>query len=283
MSESALKREEEELPSCRPFLKWAGGKRQLLNEILKRVPAQFNTYHEPFIGGGAVFFALQPEKAVLADLNSELISCYESVRDELPALISWLEQYRYDEKEYYRIRGLDRTPEFHILPKYVRAARLIYLNRTCFNGLYRVNRSGFFNTPFGRYKNPTIVDRENLTRCAEALRGVTFVTDSFESLLDRVVEGDFVYLDPPYPPLSASADFTSYTDQDFSWEDQVRLKEVCDQLHARGALFLLSNAGIDSIRELYEGHSIDEVAAKRAINSKGGKRGAVHEFLIRNF
>jgi len=283
MSESALKKEEETPSLCRPFLKWAGGKRQLLGEILQRAPAEYGTYHEPFIGGGAVFFGLRPQRAILADLNEELISCYESVRDELPALLDWLEQYKYEEKEYYRIRSLDRTPEFQILPKYVRAARLIYLNKTCFNGLYRVNRSGFFNTPFGRYANPKIVDYENLKACSDVLQEVEFHVGPFETLLDRVAEGDFVYLDPPYPPVSASADFTSYTDKDFSWEDQVRLKGVCDQLHERGVKFLLSNAGIASVRELYRDYSLDEVDAKRAINSKGGKRGEVPEFLIRNY
>ncbi|MCI5065475.1 DNA adenine methylase [bacterium] len=284
-SSAAIRVSEVEVPFVdpHPFLKWAGGKRQLLPEILYRVPDQFGTYFEPFLGGGAVFFALSPKRAVLSDLNRELIGTYSVIRDELDLLLDWLPKYKYEKEEYYRIRALDRAPEFQFLPEHVRAARVIYLNRTCFNGLYRVNSSGYFNTPIGKYKNPKIVDEENLRACSQALQGATLSHRSFDAVLDEVKKGDFVYLDPPYPPLSASADFTNYTEESFSWDDQVRLREFCVELDRKGAFFLLSNAGIPPIQELYDRFTVEEILAKRAINSKSDRRGEVCEVLVRNY
>ncbi len=274
--------DEDELVA-RPFVKWAGGKAQLIPEIIKRIPKKYNTYYEPFVGGGAVFFALRPQKAVLADINSELINTYEVIRSNLQGLMKELSHHRYEEEYYYRVRAQDRDPLYSSYSPVQRAARFIYLNKTCYNGLYRVNKSGFFNTPFGKYTNPTILDQKNLTACNVALKNVECLVQPFDSILERAEEGDFVYLDPPYAPLSATSDFTSYTREGFGPDMQRKLAEVCVQLDKKGVRFLLSNSSADEIRELYQNFQIDEVYASRAINSKAAKRGSVVEFLIRNY
>jgi DNA adenine methylase len=269
--------------TCRPFVKWAGGKRGLLTEIIRRLPPSFNRYMEPFLGGGAVFFALSSRPAFLADSNGELVISYEAVRDECEELISLLSTYEHSEEEFYRIRALDRAPDFASLSRVERAARLIYLNKTCFNGLYRVNAKGFFNVPFGRYENPKICDAANLKACSQKLSRAVLSVSSFEHVLEVAEKGDFVYFDPPYAPVSKTSDFTSYVPGGFDDAAQELLMLVCLQLHQRGVQWILSNSNVPLIHELYRGFRIEQVYAPRAINSKASGRGAVTELLIRNY
>lgn len=269
--------------SCRPFLKWAGGKTQLLPHLMHRIPNSFNRYIEPFLGGGALFFALQPRLALLADCNQELINCYHVVRTEVESLIEELQGYRYDKDMYYAVRELDRGPDFGKLSRVKRAARLIYLNKTCFNGLYRVNSKGFFNVPFGTYTDPTIVDAENLRACSRALQKTVIQSGNFEQVPEIADTGDFVYFDPPYAPSSDTADFTSYSKDGFDDSAQEMLLLICLQLNQKGVKWMVSNSNTTLIQELYRGFKIEPVGAMRAINSKGSKRGTVVELLIRNF
>jgi DNA adenine methylase len=197
----------------RPFVKWAGGKGQLLPELMARVPKRFNCYVEPFVGGGALFFHLQPEQAVLSDSNPELINLYVVIRDQVEELIEDLGQHVYDREYYYRLRQVDRTPEYDGWSAVEQASRLIYLNKTCYNGLYRVNSKGEFNVPFGRYKNPTILDENTLRACHEALQGVDIECRDFREVWMDLGKGDFVYFDPPYVPVSATAKFDEYTQE----------------------------------------------------------------------
>ncbi len=268
-------------PVAKPFLKWVGGKTVLLPEILPRLPKKIGTYYEPFLGGGAVFFALAAEKrfvrAILSDSNAELMNTYGAVAWEVEAVIKRLEEHVYEKSHYYAVRA--SAPRS--LP--TRAARFIYLNRTCFNGLYRVNKSGQFNVPFGRYTNPTICDEENLRAVSEALRVLGFinlVADNFETAVLGAKAGDAVYFDPPYVPASDTANFTAYTKSGFGPEEQTRLRDVAKDLVYRGAHVLLSNSDTPFVRKLYKGFKIETVEAPRRVNSKGGKRGNVGELLI---
>jgi DNA adenine methylase len=259
-----------------PFVKWVGGKRKLISELRKHIPASFGTYYEPFVGGGALFWALRPASAILSDANARLVNAYVAVRDRPDAIIDELRTYPYERKFYGRTRALiDEGTSAQ------RAARFIYLNRTGFNGLYRVNRRGEFNVPFGRYANPTICDAETLRACSAALRGVEIVRGDFADVLARAKKGDFVYCDPPYVPLSATSSFAQYTADGFMYEDQRRLRDIARDLKRRGVHVLLSNSGPPIVRELYaDGFDIREVLAARAISCKGDKRGAVKEVLI---
>lgn len=269
--------------SCRPFVKWAGGKTQLLPHLIHRIPNSFNRYIEPFIGGGALFFALQPKVALIADCNQELINCYQVVRTDVEALIEELKAYRYEKELYYAVRELDRRPDFGELSRVKRAARLIYLNKTCFNGLYRVNSKGHFNVPFGTYTDPTIADADNLRACSKVLQRTVIQSGNFEQVLEIAEAGDFVYFDPPYAPSSDTADFTSYSKEGFDDAAQEMLLLVCLQLNQRGVKWMVSNSNTTLIQELYRGFKIEPVGASRAINSKASKRGSVIELLIRNF
>ncbi len=270
--------------SPRPFLKWVGGKSQLLGQLAAWVPEDYNRYLEPFLGGGAMFFSHLPEQAVLADANDELIDCYTAVRDHLDEVMDELERHRYEKDYYYDVRGWERTD----LPLIERAARTIFLNKTGFNGLYRVNSKGLFNVPFGRYSNPTICDRDNLPGCSEALQGVELRHTDFEAMIDDADEGDFVYLDPPYVPLNATANFTAYTAGGFGPEEQRRLAQALVRAHRRGARFLLSNADTPVTRELYAdlldepGIDLDIVLARRNVNSNAKRRGRVTEVVLFN-
>lgn len=270
-----------------PFLKWAGGKRQLLKEIEKYIPdlKDITTYYEPFLGGGAVLFHLQPEKAVVNDFNKDLINTYEVVRNHVDELIEDLSKHKNTAEYFYEVRAWDRKPEFNNLNKIKKASRLIYLNKTCFNGLFRVNSNGEFNTPFGRYKNPNIVNEPTLRAVSKYLNenDIKFLCCDFEDALKNIREGDFVYFDPPYHPISSSSNFTGYTLYGFSEEDQVRLKKLCDRLTERGIKFLLSNSSAPLILELYKDYKIEFVNARRAINSNGKGRGEIKEVLIRNY
>jgi DNA adenine methylase len=264
----------------RPVLKWAGGKTQLVPAISRRLPDRIATYYEPFIGGGAVFFALAREKrferAVIADKNADLLAVYRALQGDADALIAKLQSFSHDEKEYYRVRS--SRPRGLV----ARAARVIYLNKTGYNGLYRVNRSGEFNVPFGRYKNPKICDEENLRAAALALSGVTILESDFEKACAGAKQGDAVYLDPPYVPLSKTASFTAYDRHPFGRAEQERLCRVFAELHERKVLALLSNSCTKETEKLYEGWRVSYVKMARAINSRGSARGPVHELLVEN-
>ncbi len=267
-----------------PFLKWAGGKRQLLAHIEALVPERIDTYFEPFLGGAAVFFRLAAgrrfRRAVLADANPELVNCYRAIRDDVDGVIGELHGYRNSSVLYYRVRR--RDPEK--MSPVARAARLIYLNRCGYNGLYRVNSSGQFNVPFGRYRRPLICDEPRLRAASEALREAEISCDDFATTLRRVGRRDFVYLDPPYVPLSATSSFTAYARRDFGNDDQKRLAGVLRRFASRKVPALLSNSDCQTTRDLYRGFDpIVSVPARRAINSVGHGRGPVDEILVRSF
>lgn len=269
--------------SAKPFVKWAGGKRQLLPQLLDNIPQRFNAYYEPMIGAGALFFSLQADKSYISDTNQQLIECYQTIKCDVEALIEDLKTHRYEPDYYYALRDADRSPFFDNWTTLKRSSRFIYLNRTCFNGLYRVNSKGYFNVPIGRYQNPKICDADNLRRVSRALQETEIAVASFESTLDEVSTGDFVYLDPPYAPLNKTSNFTQYTKDSFGQDMQVALRDYCNRLTSKGVHFLQSNSSTPLIHELYSGYSIVEVNAARAINSKGSKRGNVTELLIKNY
>jgi len=268
---------------CKPFIKWVGGKRQLADELQKRLPSSYNRYFEPFVGGGALFFALKPEKAFIADLNSELINVYKIVRDYVEELIKELSKYKNTKTCYYKTRDMDRKPDYHRLPALQKAARFIYLNKTCYNGLYRVNSKGQFNVPFGKYKNPKICDAENLRACSQALQKTEIVNADFSIVLDFAKPKDFVYFDPPYVPLNATSNFTAYTQNGFDVDMQFRLKEVCDKLTDKGVLWMLSNSYTEFVLNLYKEYNIHTVYANRAVNCKSNGRGKIKEVIVRNY
>ena len=265
------------------MLKWVGGKRQLLPELLARLPQSFNAYHEPFVGGGALFYELTAQGritgACLSDANPSLIDVYMGLRDCVDEVIALLRGHVYEREHYYRIRAL--RPETLSLPE--RAARVIYLNKTCYNGLYRENRRGEFNVPLGRYKNPTICDEPNLRAASRALQGVDIARRHYSTVLNYAQPGDFVYFDPPYHPLSATANFTAYDRRGFGPDDQRQLRDVFARLAKRGVAAMLSNSDTPFIRELYDGFVIDQVFVARAVNSKASGRGKVAEVIVGNY
>ncbi|MDI6880266.1 MAG: DNA adenine methylase [Desulfitobacteriaceae bacterium] len=268
-----------------PFLKWAGGKRQLLPEIIKQMPETFHTYYEPFVGAGAVLFRLEPTQAVVSDINEELINTYCVIRDSLEELLVELGKHQNEREYYYAVRDSDLSPEFGERSPVEKAARIIYLNKTCFNGLFRVNSKGHFNVPFGRYVHPKICDVENLRAVHAYLseHQVEILHQDFEAVLTQAVEGDFVYLDPPYEPLSETSSFTSYSLKGFNQAEQVRLKKVFDKLTERGVDVLLSNSASPFIVDLYAEYHPLLVSATRTINSKASLRGKIDEVLIKNY
>ena len=262
---------------ARPFLKWAGGKRQLLKELRAHVPQKIKTYHEPMVGGGAFFFDLKPRKAVLSDCNERLVRTFRGVRDSVEEVIAHLCSYPHSKPFFLemRSRDIDSAPDAEV------AAWMIYLNKTAFNGLYRVNSKDRFNVPFGRYEDPLICDAELLRACSKALDGKEINHEDFTAVLDGAKRGDFVYFDPPYVPLSDTSSFTSYTSGGFGMDDQRRLRDAAGKLKRRGVHVLLSNSSSPLVHQLYdEGFEHREVSARRAINSKGGLRGPVGELII---
>ena len=269
-----------------PVVKWVGGKRQLLDDITPLLPKQISTYCEPFLGGGAVLFARQPKNAIVNDLNSDLMLVYEVIRDDVESLIISLQEHENTSDHFYQVRDLDRDKEsYKLLSKIEKASRIIYLNKTCYNGLFRVNASGEFNSPFGHYKKPNIVNEPVLRAVSKYLSSpnIQLFSEDFAATLQRIPKGGFVYLDPPYDPVSDTASFTGYNKGGFDKAEQIRLKKCCDALTQRGVKFLLSNSATTFIRELYAEYAIKTVYAKRAINSDADKRGAVQEVLIRNY
>jgi len=269
-----------------PVVKWVGGKRQLLDKILPLIP-KHSTYVEPFVGGAAVLFELQPTKAVINDYNHELINVYNIIKSNPEELIQSLEKHKeLNTKDYfYEIRSLDRDPLFDTLTDIEKAARIIYLNKTCFNGLYRVNLSGQFNTPYGKYKNPNIVNASTIRAVSKYFNKGTIkiISGDYKDSLKGLRKGAFVYFDPPYVPISTSSSFTGYTEGGFSLKNQEELKEQCDKLNARGINFLLSNSDCEFIRELYKDYNIITVKAKRNINRNGSDRGEINEVLVMNY
>ena len=252
--------------------------------MIKRVP-KFTTYCEPFVGGGALLFYLQPSKAIVNDFNKDLINTYIAIQNDVEQLIQHLSKYKNDSESYYKIRELDRTPLFNNMSNTEKASRLIYLNKTCYNGLFRVNSQGEFNSPFGSYKSPNIVNEPTLRAVHNYLNNaeVTFLNGDFENAVKNIKKGTFVYFDPPYDPVSASSNFTGYTNLGFGKQEQIRLKNVCDELNAKGIKFLLSNSATDFILDLYKEYKIEKIPAKRAINSNASLRGNIDEVLIRNY
>lgn len=273
----------------KPFVKWVGGKRQLLTQFRKLnlyPPEKFNPetgrYFEPFVGGGAVFFDLLPEKAFLSDLNKELVTTYNVIKNNVEELIISLKKHKIDKEYFLDIRSKNPTD----LDDISVASRFIYLNRTCFNGMYRVNSKGGFNVPYGKHTNPLICDEVNLRKVSKALSKVEIKHQDYKAVLTKAKAGDFVYFDPPYHPVSKTASFTSYTAEAFLEKEQLELRDTVLELNKRGCFVMLSNSDADFINEIYSGHKgirVNKVEAGRAINSDGAKRGKVVEVLITNY
>lgn len=271
----------------KPFLKWAGGKRALVCDIMPFVPKNFKTYFEPFLGGGAMFFALYQkgllkDEIILSDKNIELINTYNTLQNNTNELFKILEelQVNHNKEQFYKIRNLDRNKDFKNQDSVFRAARFIYINKTCFNGLCRYNARGEFNTPMGSYKNPKIYEKSLLINASLALQNTQIYKDDFEIISSKAQKDDFIYFDPPYYPLSKTSSFVSYTDN-FLENEQIRLAELFKALNAKGVKMLQSNSNTPFIRELYKDFEIIELKAKRVINCKGDNRGEITELLIR--
>ena len=275
----------------KPFVKWVGGKRQLLKQFRSMglyPPEGFDinsgAYFEPFVGGGAVFFDLLPEKSYLSDLNSDLITTYNAVKNNVDDLIRALKLFKYEKEFFLQVRAINpkRLLDIDI------AARFIYLNRTCFNGMYRVNSKGEFNVPFGKYSNPLICDEQNLRRVSKALKNVEVRCQDYKYVLDFAKKNDFIYFDPPYYPENATSSFTSYTKESFLDKEQKELRDTYLKLHKRGCFVMLSNSNTPFINKIYAEIEryrikINKVKAGRAINSNSSKRGKISELLVTNY
>lgn len=269
-----------------PVLKWVGGKRQLLNTLTSLLPKKITTYCEPFVGGGAMLFHMQPNIAYVNDINSDLILVYTVIKENVESLITALAEYKNEAEFFYSVRDWDRDKEkYALLSDVERAARIIYLNKTCFNGLYRVNNAGEFNSPFGNYKNPNIINAPVLRAVSSYfnLAKIHFTSVDYTEVLKVIPKGTFVYLDPPYDPISTTSNFTGYSKGGFTQDDQIKLRECCDELTKRGIKFMLSNSSTKFIHEQYAAYNITVVQAKRAINSVASKRGDVDEVVVRNY
>lgn len=269
----------------KPFLKWPGGKRRVLPEIKKYIPEQYGTYYEGFIGGGAVLLDLLPVNARVSDVNSELIQSYQTIRDNVTEIIEALEKHaaNHSLEHFMAVRALDRNIEgFANIDAVTKTARMIYLNRTCFNGLYRVNSKNQFNSPFGKYENPKIVDRENLTALSAWLKSsnVEFSDQGYKNTISLAGNDDFVYLDPPYIPLTETASFVSYTKDGFDIDDQIALRDMAVEIDDRGGYVLLSNSDTPQIRELYQDFHIEAINVKRSVGASSATRKAVGEVLV---
>lgn len=274
---------------ARPFIKWVGGKRGVLSQILPYVPKNFNNYFEPFVGGGALFFELynlgllKKKKVYLFDKNEELVNTYKTVKNSPEKLIKKLREFekKHSKEFYYEIREMDRKEDFKNFDPVLRSARFIYLNKTCFNGLYRVNKKGYFNVPIGRYKNPKICDEEAILSASGALKNATVKAADFSEVLNYAEKSDFVYFDPPYYPLNRTSNFTSYTDGEFLEEEQIRLYEVFKKLSQKGVYVLESNSDTEYIKNLYKEFEINFVNVNRFVNSKANGRGKIKEVIIK--
>ncbi|MBO1056567.1 MAG: DNA adenine methylase [Dolichospermum sp. JUN01] len=264
----------------RPFLKWAGGKTRLISQYKDYFPQHYQTYYEPFLGGGAVFFYLQPSKAVLTDINADLILTYRCVRDDLEDLITLLQAHkqRHNSDYYYDVRNSYTGTDLE------KAARFIYLNKTCFNGLYRVNSQGKFNVPVGKYKNPGICQEEILKVASVALKKVEIKQANFEEVLNYATgSNEFVYFDPPYYPLNETSNFTAYSNFCFDENQQIKLRDIFIKLADKGVKVMLSNSDCPFIRDLYRDFNIHTISAARSINSNAQKRGKITEVLVTSY
>jgi len=273
----------------RPFLKWVGGKRQLLPELQSQLPKGYiksdNFYYEPFLGGGALLFNLQPKRAVINDVNAELMNCYKVIKNLVDQLIDDLKTHENEENYFYSIREWDRKEEYKNKTLVQRASRVIFLNKTCYGGLFRVNSQGQLNVPFGKYKNPYILE-ENVLRAVSSYLNenqIEILNLDFQEAVKNANKGDLIYFDPPYDPVSSSAKFTGYNSKGFGREEQIRLKETFDELSSRGCNVLLSNAYTEFIVDLYKDYTQTKISANRAINSDISKRGKVDEILVKNY
>lgn len=276
-----------EVSKIQPFVAWAGGKQQLLPEIRKEIKraGNFATYYEPFVGGGSVLLDLLPKHAVINDYNAELINAYRVIMTNVENLIVELSKLENTAEEYYRIRELDRTPSYQRLSNIKKAARFIYLNKTCFNALYRVNKQGYFNAAYGKRKKVNIIQADNLRKISQYLNSndIRFYSGDFASILDNVEPDSLMYIDPPYVPENEIANFTRYTDNQFRETDQRRLANQCQRLNRVGVKFIASNSDTPIVRELYRGFNFYHVSARRFINVKGAGRNRIAELLITNF
>ncbi|WGV23604.1 DNA adenine methylase [Halotia branconii] len=264
----------------RPFLKWAGGKSKLIKQYIPYLPKHYKTYYEPFLGGGAIFFHLQPSQAILTDINSELITTYCCVKDQVEELICLLKEHKikHTRNYYYHVRANSGGTALE------KSARLIYLNKTCFNGLYRVNSQGQFNVPLGRYENPNICPEDLLRLASKALSTSKIQQADFTAVLNKAnSHDDFVYFDPPYYPVSQTSNFTAYSNHCFAEEQQIKLKDVFVKLADRGVKIMLSNSDCDFIRNLYIDFNIYTISAARSINSNSKKRGNITEVLVTSY
>ena len=273
---------------AQPFLKWAGGKRKLIPIIKDFLPVKYTQYYEPFLGAGAVLFSIQPKKAVINDTNSELINCYQALKENPEELLRLCQQHkdRNSKEHYYKLRAIDRSDDFKCRSSVERAARVIYLNKTCFNGLFRVNSSGQFNVPYGNYSNPSIAEHAVIKAVSAYLNNanVRILEGDFEQAVATARKGAFIYFDPPYHPISDTSSFTGYSIGRFGEKEQIRLKDACDKLSDRGCQVLISNSSASFIRSLYDDsrYEIVEVKASRVINAVASKRGKISELLIYN-
>jgi DNA adenine methylase len=274
------------LPKAKPFIKWVGGKRQLLSEIHLRLPKTIEQYFEPFVGGGALLFSLEQtnvKSMIISDGNFELINLYQVVRDQPQALIEALNEHQNTKVYYYKIRQMDRKPNYSSTSSIFKASRFIYLNKTGFNGLYRVNSKGQNNVPFGRYANPNFINDDNINACSKFLQGVTIFHGDFENIKPMLTQKSFVYFDPPYMPLSVTSSFTGYTKDQFDYDTQIRLRLFCDYIDQLGGKFMLSNSSAPVIFDLYKNYVVDEIQATRLVNCQARGRGKISELIIRNY
>ena len=276
-----------EVSKIQPFVAWAGGKQQLLPEIRKEIKraGNFATYYEPFVGGGSVLLDLLPKHAVINDYNAELINAYRVIMTNVENLIVELSKLENTAEEYYRIRELDRTPSYQRLSNIKKAARFIYLNKTCFNALYRVNKQGYFNAAYGKRKKVNIIQADNLRKISQYLNSnnIRFYSGDFANILDNVEPDSLMYIDPPYVPENEIANFTRYTNNQFRESDQRRLADKCQQLNKKGVKFIASNSDTPAVHNLYKGFNFRRVNARRYINVKGTRRNKIDELLITNF
>lgn len=269
-----------------PVLKWVGGKRQLLDKLTPLLPQRITLYCEPFVGGGALFFDLQPKTAYINDINGDLIRVYNTIKSDVESLITALQGFKNEADSFYAVRDWDRDKEkYYSLSDVQKSARILYLNKTCYNGLFRVNNAGEFNSPFGNHRNPNIVNAPTLRAVSSYLNTATvhFSSIDYAEVIRALPRGAFVYLDPPYDPVSDTSSFTGYSKGGFTRDDQIRLRECCDELTARGVKFMLSNSSTDFIREQYAAYHILTVQAKRVVNSVSAKRSEVDEVVVRNY
>ena len=274
-----------QIENLKPFVKWVGGKSSSVNRLLELMPEHIDTYVEPFVGAGALFFAVNFKKAIINDVNEELINTYKVIKDNVGALEFFLSSLIYDRQLYGTIRAWDRDPHYTNSPKENRSGRSIYLMKTCFNGLYRVNKKGFFNTPFGKYTSPLICDTKTLNACSKYLNEheVTILNGDYQKILSYLNQDCFVYLDPPYYPISKTANFTQFQKENFKEDSQYQLFEFCKELHKRGIKFMLSNSDVPEIRNLYQDFDIHVIEVSRKVNSNTAKRNAVNELAIINY